>query len=161
MFFIRHHPYFSKRARLIHKKKKNNNNNNKARLKAQRFRKSMPPCNFDFPPVYDFGEKSVLHLLQCWQGCFQRCIISKVWLATPLSVMWILCYELNMRFFDGVEHPTFLIKEHILRSLYNQMQVQSCINSMSKLIAQFSSLCDLYCLICECSHPLCHSLSSF
>ena len=30
MFFIRHHPCFSKRARLIHQK----NNNNKARLKA-------------------------------------------------------------------------------------------------------------------------------
>ena len=51
---IRYHPCFAQ----------------KARLKAKRFRKSMPPCNFDLPPVYNFGEKLVLHLLECWQGCF-------------------------------------------------------------------------------------------
>jgi hypothetical protein len=70
----------------------------------------------------------------------------------PLCLMWNLWYERNKRVFDGVEHPTFVIKEHTLQSLYNWMRAQGSMPSMS--FVDFSvSLRDLYCLKRDRTHP--------
>ena len=65
--------------------------------------------------------KSVLDLLECWEGEFQCHRGANMWWALPLCVMWILLYESNRWVFDGVESPTFAIKKHILWSLFDWM----------------------------------------
>ena len=45
--------------------------------------------------------------------------------------MWNLWYERNKGVFDGVERPTFVIKEHILQSLFDWMCALGGISSMS------------------------------
>ena len=55
----------------------------------------------------------------------------KVWQPMPLCVMWNLWYERNKWVFNDFERPTFIIKEHILKSLYKWMCAQDNILSMS------------------------------
>lgn len=54
-----------------------------------------------------------------------------MWQPMPLRVMWNLWYERNKWVFDDFERPTFIIKEHILQSLYNWMCAQDNILSIS------------------------------
>ena len=55
-----------------------------------------------------------------WQGGFQCHRVTKVWQAVTLCVKRNLWCKRN-RTFDGVERPTFVIKEFLLRSLYDWM----------------------------------------
>ena len=80
-----------------------------------------------------------------------------VWRAMPLCIMWNLWYERNKRVFDGVDCPTFVIKEHILQFLYDRMSAQGGIPLMSLVDFSVSSLCDLY-LKWDCTHPVCQPL---
>lgn len=69
----------------------------------------------------------------------------------------ILWYERNKRVFDGVDCPTFVIKEHILQFLYDRMSAQGGIPLMSLVDFSVSSLCDLY-FKWDCTHPVCQPL---
>lgn len=54
-----------------------------------------------------------------------------MWQAILLGVMWNLWYERNRQVFDGVELPAYVIKEHILWTLFDWMQALGGIPSMS------------------------------
>lgn len=52
----------------------------------------------------------VLELLIAWGGARVGKRRKRVCLMIPLSLMWIIWRERNMRFFEGVANPLFRIK---------------------------------------------------
>jgi hypothetical protein len=58
-----------------------------------------------------------------------------------LCIMWNLWLEINKWVFDGIEHSNYVIKQHILRSLFDWMQVLGGIPLMS-----FVEFIDCLCL---------------
>ena len=43
---------------------------------------------------------------------------SKIWKVVPLCVIWTIWWEQNSRTFDGVKCPNYVIKQYMLRCLY-------------------------------------------
>ena len=75
--------------------------------------------------------KSVIDFLECWQGHFRCYKVAKVWQVISLRILWTLWHKSCRRKFDGVEWPTFVIEEFLLRSLYDWMAALGSIPLMS------------------------------
>lgn len=75
--------------------------------------------------------KSVIELLECWQGWFQQHRGAKVWQALPLCVIWNLSFEGNRWVFDVIEHPSYVINERILQTLFDWMHALGSIPYMT------------------------------
>jgi exonuclease III len=85
--------------------------------------------------------RTILELLECWQGCFGKHRNILIWRVIPHCLMWCIWRERNGRSFENCERSYVEIKYFFLRSLYDWVAgwgIHSCIS-----FQEFLELCSL------------------
>jgi hypothetical protein len=69
--------------------------------------------------VYWVMPRTILELLECWQGCFGNHRHFPIWRVIPQCLMWSIWRERNGRSFENCEQSYVEIKFFFLRSLFD------------------------------------------
>jgi hypothetical protein len=85
--------------------------------------------------------RTILELLDCWQGCFGKHRNFMIWRVIPHCLMWCIWRERNGRSFENCERSYVEIKYFFLRSLYDWVAgwgIHPCLSFL-----EFLELCSL------------------
>ena len=85
--------------------------------------------------------RTILELLDCWQGCFGKHRNFMIWRVIPHCLMWCVWRERNRRSFENCERSYVEIKYFFLRSLYDWVAgwgIHPCLSFL-----EFLELCSL------------------
>uniref|UniRef100_A0A2N9IMT1 Reverse transcriptase zinc-binding domain-containing protein n=1 Tax=Fagus sylvatica TaxID=28930 RepID=A0A2N9IMT1_FAGSY len=85
--------------------------------------------------------RTILELLECWQGCFGKHRNILIWRVIPHCLMWCIWRERNGRSFENCERSYVEIKYFFLRSLYDWVAgwgIHPCLSFL-----EFLELCSL------------------
>ena len=85
--------------------------------------------------------RTIVELLECWQGCFGKHRNFLIWRVIPHCLMWCIWHQRNGRSFENCERSYVEIKYFFLRSLFDWVAgwgIHPCLSFL-----EFLELCSL------------------